>query len=209
MSAMPALDPGRTAVVVIDMQNDFCHPDGYYASLRDVSGLIATVAPVARLIASARAAGAGIVYTRLVHDAAHGAMESRHRLTPARWSSTGDRLLPGTWGAEVHADLAPRPGDPVIDKAGYSAFEGTGMEAVLHERGIDTIILCGVTTYACVLATGFSAFDRGFDVVLATDATASWDEGLTRAAGGIVDYLLGRAVPMDAIAFAPAHSHAT
>jgi nicotinamidase-related amidase len=199
---MLELDPATTAVVVVDMQNDFCHADGYYAKAgRDVSALAATVAPVCALVERARAAGGTIVYTRLVHDSSRGAMEERHALRPKRWTASGKRLLPGTWGADVVDALAPAPTDIVIDKAGYSAFEATALEPRLRERGIRTIVLCGVVTYACVLATGFSAFDRGFDVVLAADAAGSWNAALGLAASDIVDLLLGMSVLIGDISF--------
>lgn len=199
---MLILDPNRTALVIIDMQNDFCHPDGYYAGLRPIERVQVAVEPVVRLTAQAREAGAGIVFTRLVHAPETGPMEARHRLLPALWSATGeDRLIPGTWGAEMLAELAPQFGDTVIDKTNYSAFVGTRLTDLLRAQGWDTLLLCGVTTYACVLATAFSAFDNGFDVVLAKDATASWDIELTEAAGKIVERLLGRAIAQDDICF--------
>jgi nicotinamidase-related amidase len=202
---MLSLDPATTAVVVVDMQNDFCHANGYYTKAgRDVSGLAGAVAPVRALVERARAAGGTIVYTRLVHDSSRGAMEERHALRPKRWTASGKRLLPGTWGADVVDALAPAATDIVIDKTGYSAFDATALEQLLRERGIRTIVLCGVVTYACVLATGFSAFDRGFDVVLAADAAGSWNATLGHATSDIVDLLLGMSVLMADISFTAA-----
>jgi nicotinamidase-related amidase len=196
------LNPATTAVVVVDMQNDFCHANGYYTKAgRDVSALAGAVAPVRALVERARAAGGTIVYTRLVHDSSRGAMEERHALRPKRWTASGKRLLPGTWGADVVDALAPAATDIVIDKTGYSAFDATALEQLLRERGIRTIVLCGVVTYACVLATGFSAFDRGFDVVLAADAAGSWSATLGHATSDIVDLLLGMSVLMADISF--------
>jgi len=200
---MLKLDPSATAVIVVDMQNDFCHAGGYYgAAGRDISAHTAAIAPVAALIERARAAGSPVVFTRLVYDERAGAMEDRHAIRPKRWSSSGKRLEPGSWGAAIVDELAPRPADIVIDKPGYSAFEATGLEQSLFDRGIRAIVLCGVVTYACVLATAFSAFDRGFDVVLAADAAGSWNAGLGRASADIVDLLLGHAVAIDDIQFA-------
>lgn len=184
-----------SAAVVVDMQNDFCHPEGYYAGAgRDVSALRAAVRPVRALIDRARRAGAPVVFTRLLHDRAEGAMEQRHRLVPRRWVAHGPRLQPGSWGARVVDELAPAPDELVVDKTGYSAFEGTGLEQWLRSRGVTTVLLAGVVGYACVLATGFGAFDRDLDVVVVTDAVASWDPALGGAAGSIVDLLLGYAV---------------
>jgi nicotinamidase-related amidase len=199
---MLKLDPLTTAVIVVDMQNDFCHAGGYYgAAGRDVSAHAAAIAPVASLIARARAAGSPIVFTRLVYDERAGAMEERHAIRPKRWSSSGKRLEPGSWGAAVVDELAPHSTDAIIDKPGYSAFEATNLERRLADLGIRAIVICGVVTYACVLATAFSAFDRGFDVVLATDAAGSWNAGLGHASADIVDLLLGHAVSIDDIQF--------
>jgi nicotinamidase-related amidase len=202
---MLSLDPLTTAVVVVDMQNDFCHADGYYAKAgRDVSPLVAAVAPVAALIARARAAGSAIYYTRLVHDSRLGAMEERHALRPKRWTTSGKRLQAGTWGAAVVDELAPAAADIVIDKAGYSAFESTELERHLTDRRTRAVVLCGVVTYACILATAFSAFDRGFDVVLAADAAGTWNAGLGHATSDIVDLLLGHSVVINEINFSSA-----
>ncbi|MCC7347544.1 MAG: cysteine hydrolase [Variibacter sp.] len=197
------LDAATTALVVVDMQNDFCHPQGYYAGIRDISALQAAVAPNRLLLDRARQAGMTIAFTRLVYDAAHGPMEERHAVKPLRWSSSGRRLIPGSWGAAVVDALAPLPGEIVVDKAGYSAFHGTTLEQDLRDRGVRTVLLSGVVTYACVLATGFGAFDRDFDVILVNDAVGSWSATLGGSTGEIVDLLLGRSLPGDSIAFTP------
>src|SRR5262249_24235689 len=108
---------------------------------------------------------------------------------------------PGTRGADVIDTIAPLRGEIVLDKAGYSAFEGTDLDLQLRARGIKTVIMAGVITYACVLATAFSAFDRDFDVVLATDAVGSWNDDLGAKTADIVDLLLGAAVPASEISF--------
>jgi nicotinamidase-related amidase len=197
------LDPSRTALVIVDMQNDFCHVDGYYARAgRDISVLAKAAGPCRTALEKARSARMAVVYTRLVYDPVQGAMEERHELRPKRWTASGDRLIPGTWGADVIDELAPRHGEIVIDKIGYSAFEGTGLEAELKARGVKTLVFTGVVTYACVLASAFSAFDRNFDVLLASDAVGTWNEGLGGATHDIVDLLLGRTVTLADLDFA-------
>jgi len=199
------LDPARSALVLIDMQNDFCATDGFYARIgRDVSALTEVIEPISGLLERARAAGATVVFTRLVHDAERGPMEARHDLKPKTWTTSGERLIPGTRGAEVVDDLAPRPGEIVIDKPAYSAFQDTDLAEQLAARGIKTLLFTGVTTYACVLASAFAAFDRDFDVVFLTDMVASWRPDLDRAAFDIVDLLLGHALPSEAVDFAAA-----
>jgi nicotinamidase-related amidase len=197
---MIGIDPARTALVVVDMQNDFCDAAGYYGRAgRDISALAAAVEPVAGLLDRAREAGMTVVFTRLIHDEKRGAMEERHALRPKRWTTSGERLRPGTWGADVVDRLLPRQGEVIVDKVGYSAFDDTILEREMRNRGITTLVIAGVVTYACVLATAFSAFDRGFDVILAADAAGSWNAGLGQATGDIVDLLLGHAVPISDI----------
>ncbi len=202
METTPNLDPETTALIVVDLQNDFCSPGGYYAGTgQNVAALAAAVEPASRLLHRAREAGMPVVFTRIVRHPSTGPTENRHRLLPRRWFSQGKRLVPGTWGADLVGGLQPRPDELVLDKNGYSAFHGTELEAHLHACGVRTLVLCGVLTYACVLATAFAAFDRGFDVVLATDATGSWVEGLGPASFEIVDLLLGHAVPAAMLRF--------
>lgn len=197
------IDPASTALVIVDMQNDFCSAGGYYAqSGRDISLLSAAIAPTSALLERARDCAMTIAFTRLVHDSAHGAMEERHRLKPRRWTSYGERLLPGSWGADVVDELCPRNGEIVIDKPGYSAFEHTDLELRLRERGVRTLLFAGVVTYACVLATAFSAFDRDFDVLLVSDAVGTWAaNALGPSTFEIVDLLLGSTVSAEQLVF--------
>ena len=194
------VDPALTALVVVDMQNDFCSPDGHYGRAgADISAHTAAIPPVAALLERARANGLAVVFTRLVNDPERGAMEQRHRILPRRWTSGGRRLVPGSWGADMVAELQPREAEIIIDKHGYSAFDATDLEAQLRARGVTTLIFCGVVTYACVLASAFAAFDGGFDVLLATDAVGSWNEALGHRSVDIVDLLLGQALPSERI----------
>jgi nicotinamidase-related amidase len=204
MNAGVEIEAAESALLVIDMQNDFCMPEGYYGKLgRDISGLHAAIAPTAALLQRARASGMQVGFTRLVYDPARGAMEQRHRIRPLRWSATGDRLLPGTWGSAVVDALAPLPGEIVIDKHGYSAFDGTALESELRARGVRTLVFAGVVTYACVLASAFAAFDRGFDVVIARESVGTWVDRLGEATHDIVEFLLGRSLPSAQIAITP------
>jgi len=210
MPEIPPLDPARSALILVDMQNDFCHPDGFYGRQgRDVSALSAAIAPCRNLLARARAEGVAVVFTRLVEDPGKGPMEARHALMPRRWVTEGRRLVPGTWGAEVVEELAPRPGEIVIDKPGYSAFAQTGLEPLLRARGIRTLLIAGVVSYACVLATAFSAFDSDFDVILVQDAAGSWNPRLGEDTGAIVDLLLGHAIAAEDLQFVPRKLPAT
>jgi len=202
---MISIDPNRCAVVAVDMQNDFCHRDGHYGrSGENISKFVAAIDPVSGLITRARSAGATIAFTRLVYDPKAGAIELRHAIKPRNWIPKGQRLRPGSWGAAVIDALAPRAEDIIVDKPAYSAFEATDLEGRLRQRGVTTLILCGVVTYACVLATAFSAFDKGFDILLARDAIGSWNDELGDATCRIVDLLMGQSLTCDEIKFVAA-----
>ena len=199
------LDPATTAILVVDMQNDFCADDGFYARHgSDIASFKSIITTVADLIGKARAAGVTIAFARLIYGPPRGAMNQRHRIMPRRWPSLGERLLPDTRGVQIVDALRPHPSDIVIDKAGYSSFEGTVLEDMFRKRGIKTVVLTGVVAYACVLATAFSAFDKDFDVVFVSDAVASWGDRLEKEAGEIVDLLLGAVATANTLVFAEA-----
>jgi len=197
------LNAAETALIVVDMQNDFCESQGFYGKAGlDISGLQAPTEPLTALLARAREAGVTIVFTRIVREKGEAA-ENQHKLLPKRWFSFGERLIRGSWGVEVVDPLRPREGELIVDKIGYSSFEGTTLERDLKERGVTTLLMTGVVTYACVLATAFAAFDKGFDVALVSDAAGSWNEGLGKVTGEIVDLLMGRTVRSDELELTP------
>lgn len=189
-----ALDPAATALLVVDMQNDFCHPEGYYArNGRPAAQIAAAIEPIAGLLSVARAAGVQPVFTRIVY-ATQADLADAHGVRPAAWSGSGVRLQEGSWGAEIVDELGPLPADPVFDKPAYSAFYETELEQWLRAQGIHTVLITGTVAYACVLHTAFDAFVRGFDVLLVDDAVSSWFDDLADAAGRITQLLLGRTV---------------
>ena len=191
------LDPATTALLVVDMQNDFCHAEGYYARHgRPAAPIARAIGPVADLLSAGRAVGLRPVYTRIVY-ATDADLADAHGVRPSGWSGSGVRLQPGSWGAEIVDELTPLPGEPVFDKPAYSAFYETGLEEWLRTRGIRTVVFTGTVAYACVLHTAFDAFVRGFDVLLAEDAVSGWLEDLRVAARHITQLLLGRTVTRD------------
>lgn len=188
--ALAALAPRRTALLVIDMQRDFLHPDGYAARAgMDVAPLQETIAPVSRLLDAARAAGLTVVHTREghLHDLSDcpPTKLARSRKAGAEIGSHGPMgrlLVRGEHGHDFIDALKPRPGEFVIDKPGYSAFEHTTLAQVLTTRAIDTLILCGITTEVCVSSTLRAAVDSGYRCITAGDACASADRDLHAAA---------------------------
>lgn len=175
------IDTATLALVVIDMQRDFLEPGGFGASLgNDVSLLAAAVPPARALLAAARAAGLLVVHTREGHraDLSDAPMAKLTRGAPnARIGDIGPMgriLIRGEPGHDIIPDLQPRDGEPVIDKPGKGAFYATELGAVLEARGIDTLIVCGVTTEVCVHTTVREANDRGYRCVVVGDACGSY-----------------------------------
>ncbi|WP_034411061.1 cysteine hydrolase family protein [Derxia gummosa] len=176
-----AIGPSRAALVVIDLQRDFLSPEGYAATAGlDVARLRGVIAPALALIDAARAAGMFVVYTREGHrpdlsDCPAWKLE-RSRRGGAEIGGAGPLgrlLVRGEYGHDLIDELDPRADEPVIDKPGYSAFHATDLDALLRVRGIDTLIVCGVTTEVCVHTTLRAASDLGYRCLTAADATAA------------------------------------
>ncbi len=191
--------PGRTALVIIDMQRDFLEPGGFGAALgNDVSLLKAAVAPCQAVLAAARAAGMLVIHTREGHradlsDAPPLKVErGDERLRIGAPGPMGRILIRGEAGHDIVAELYPAAGEPVIDKPGKGAFYQTDLELMLRNRRIDNLIVCGVTTEVCVNTTVREANDRGFRCIVLADCCASYfpefhEAGLKmiKAQGGI------------------------
>lgn len=195
-------DPARTALIVIDMQRDFIEPGGFGATLgNDVSLLQAIVPATAALLATARSAGMMVVHTRECHAPDLSDCPPAKRLRGAPALRIGDEgpmgriLIADAAGAAIIPELAPVAGETVIDKPGKGAFYATDLDAVLAARGITHLIVAGVTTEVCVQTTLREANDRGFDCLLAEDATESYFPAfkaatleMIRAQGAIVGW---------------------
>ena len=195
-------DRDSLGLIIIDMQRDFVEPGGFGASLgNDVSRLGAIVPTVAQLLAGFRRAGLPVIHTRECHrpDLSDLPEAKRDRGTPnlriGELGPMGRLLVAGEAGAEIIPELAPMPGETVLDKPGKGAFCRTNFEALLQERGLRHLIFAGVTTEVCVQTTMREANDRGYDCLLATDATESYFPSfkaatieMITAQGGIVGW---------------------
>jgi biuret amidohydrolase len=176
-----AIDPWATALVIIDMQRDFLEPGGFGETLgNDVSLLAAAVDPCRALLDSARRLNMLVVHTREGHhpDLSDAPRTKLERGAPSMrigaQGPMGRILIRGEPGHDIIAALAPKAGEPVIDKPGKGAFYATQLHELLNQRGIDTLIVCGVTTEVCVHTTVREANDRGYRCIVAGDGCASY-----------------------------------
>jgi nicotinamidase-related amidase len=183
------LAPDKVALVVIDMQRDFIEPGGFGATLgNDVSLLQAIIPATARLIAGFRQAGRPVIHTRECHapDLSDCPPAKRTRGHPSlRIGDPGPMgriLISGEEGADIVEALYPIAGEIVIDKPGKGAFYATPLDAVLRDKGVSQLVFAGVTTEVCVQTTMREANDRGYECVLATDATESYFPAFKAAA---------------------------
>jgi len=183
------LDPAKTALIVIDMQRDFVEPGGFGETLgNDVSLLQAIIPATAKLIEGFRNAGLTVVHTRECHrpDLADCPPAKKDRGNPKlRIGDPGPMgriLISGEPGADIVPELYPIEGEIVIDKPGKGAFYATPLGEILKERGITQLVFAGVTTEVCVQTTMREANDRGYECLLAEDATESYFPEFKKAA---------------------------
>ncbi|HEX6242045.1 MAG TPA: isochorismatase family cysteine hydrolase [Polyangiales bacterium] len=198
-----AIDPQKTAVVVIDMQRDFLLPGGFGASLgNDVSLLSAAIEPIRRLLSAAREKGILVIHTREGHrpdlsDAPRAKLErGAPSLRIGAPGPMGRILIRGEAGHDIIPELYPIAGEPVIDKPGKGAFYATDLGSILQHRGIESLIVCGVTTEVCVHTTVREANDRGYRCIVPGDCCGSYfpefhEMGLKmiKAQGGIFGWV--------------------
>jgi len=209
-----AVAPGRTALVIIDMQRDFLEPGGFGEALgNDVSLLAAAIEPCRRVLAAAREAGMLVIHTREGHrpDLSDAPPAKVERGAPQKRigdiGPMGRILIRGEPGHDIVAALAPVEGEPVIDKPGKGAFYQTDLELTLRNAQIENLLVCGVTTEVCVNTTVREANDRGYRCVVVGDACASYfpefhDMGLKmiKAQGGIFGWVTSSAQVLAALA---------
>ncbi|MBT3334356.1 MAG: cysteine hydrolase [Rhodospirillaceae bacterium] len=188
---------GRTALMVIDMQNAFCNDGGSIASIDlDISMLKAAIKPCARLIDGARAAGIPIIYTRYVYraDYADGGVLVKY-LLPALGEL--DHLAAGTWDVEIVEELTPQKSDYVVDKNRPSGFYASGLEPILNGLDTDSLVVCGVTTNCCVETTVRDASQRDYKTFVVTDATGELEQERHDFAINTMAFLFAEPVTVD------------
>jgi nicotinamidase-related amidase len=207
------VDLDRTAVVIIDMQRDFLLPGGFGESLgNDVSLLGKAVGPCARLLEAARARKMLVIHTREGHrpDLSDAPKAKVDRGAPSKRIGAvgpmGRILVRGEPGHDIIEELYPRDGEPVVDKPGKGAFYATDLHSILQNAGVETLVVCGVTTEVCVHTTVREANDRGYRCLVPGDCCGSYfpefhEVGLRmiKAQGGIFGWVSDSAKVVEAL----------
>ena len=152
------VDPARSALVVVDMQNDFVRPEGTL----HVPDAQSTVPVIGSLLAGARASGMRVVFTQDTHS--EGDPE---------WSIWPEHARRGTWGWQIVDELQPHADELVVQKVRYDAFYGTSLDHMLRQWGVDTLVICGTVANICVHYTAASAALRWYRVVIPRDAVSA------------------------------------
>lgn len=164
------LTAGRTALIVIDMQNDFLSEDGWYAQSNvDIAHMRRAIGPTQELVKAARAQDVPIVWTQ---HGFRGAGDAGVFVTLRNFLKHGG-LREGTWGYELHADMDARPDDWYVTKNRLSGFYATNLDLILRGLDIDTVLICGVLTNQCVKATAVDASFRDFKPIVVKEATGT------------------------------------
>jgi ureidoacrylate peracid hydrolase len=212
LSSRPLLDSlekkvaaGHTALVVIDVQNDFCATGGMMdREGNDLTAVQAMASRLPGLIAEARAAGVLVVFVRNVYSTDANHYLSDVWLEQAARQRRGSYTVspvcaPDSWEGAFYGDVKPLPDEPVITKHRFSAFHNTDLETVLRARSIRTVVLTGVASNLCVETTAREAFVRDYYVVFLSDGTATYNTAAHEATLRVVDGFFGQVAAIEEV----------
>jgi ureidoacrylate peracid hydrolase len=190
------IDPETTALLVIDMQNDFIKE----GAVLEVPKIREQIPKIKKLIDACRGLGMPIVYTRQVY---RPDIAVRPLILDMFSLLDKEGLREGTKGAEIHKDLKPLPSDFIVNKMRFSGFYNTNLESILRNVGkrrtIDTVIICGTVTNICCESTARDAFERDFRVVFGSDITSAWSDEFQNLTLKTIDYAFGWVMSLDEI----------
>jgi ureidoacrylate peracid hydrolase len=194
------IDPSKKALIVVDMQNAYCHEQGSLARQEfDISACRDVIGNVKTILETFRKVSLPVIFLYLAFEKDYrdgGAMA--HEIWPFFKEKEG--LLDGTWDAAIVDELKPLSEEIVIRKTRYSGFSGTNLDYRLRYMGVETLIICGVTTNICVESTVRDAFHLGYKVVLISDGTAEIDEDRYRVSLKTMEYAFGKVITTEQLA---------
>lgn len=202
MSDLPfRYDPAHTALIVVDVQNDFCHPEGSLGSIgNDTSAAVEMVPRLVRLIDDARAVGLPVIFIQTIHDETNDSTQwlARHSEGPDT-ARAGITCRTGSWGGEFYG-VEPLPGEIVVIKYRYSAFVGTNLDLVLTTLGVESLLFTGVATEICVESSLRDGLFAEYFVSLVEDCAATYDQEAHEASVRVVAKNFGTVVTSDELA---------
>ena len=185
-----SLSESKVAMIVVDMQNAYLDDEGSMnKSGMDITELKKTVLPVSSLITACRSADVPIIFTRYVLRADYKDAGLRSVRGPK--FKEINSLVVGTWDSELDPRMDQRLEDYVLDKTRYSSFYNTSLEVILRGLGVDTLIVCGVTTEICVESTIRDAYFRDFKIIVPKDAVAAMDIGRHKGTLATIEFGFG------------------
>jgi ureidoacrylate peracid hydrolase len=199
------LAPAHTALIVVDVQNDFCAEGGMMdREGKDLSAVQQMVAAVPALLASARRAGVFVVFVRNVYST-----DGNHYLSDV-WLEQAARRRGGSytthsvcgadsWEGDFYGEVRPLPGEPIVTKHRFSGFHNTDLETILRAHDIRTVALAGVATNVCVETTAREAFVRDYYVVVTADGTATYSDAGHSASLAVIDQFFGEVASIDEV----------